>query len=175
MSDGSREAKASGPRRGQDIAVSEVERLFYDEAALLDAWKLEEWLKMLTEDVEYIVPTLDHPEGSPRTAVHMVADNAMRVRSRVQQLLGGYVLPEDPPSRTRRFVANVRILSAGERDLKVAANFMIYRFRSGITTTFVGTYEHDLVLVEDTLRIRKRLCTLDMESLRPHGSMTFIV
>ncbi len=174
MSDGSREAKV-GQRKGQDIAVSEVERLFYDEAALLDAWKLDDWLKLLTDDVEYIVPSLDRPEGSPLTAVHVVADDALRVRSRVKQLLGGYVLPEDPPSRTRRLVGNVRILSVGEQDLKVTANFAIYRFRHGLTTIFVGTYQHDLVLVDDALRIRKRVCTLDMESLRPHGGMTFII
>lgn len=158
-----------------DVTVRDVERMFYTEAALLDAWRLEDWEKLLTPDIEYIVPAIDRPVGSPLTTVHLVADDALRVRSRVQQLLGGYVLPEDPPSRTRRFITNVRILSVGEDTLTASANFQIYRFRHELCTTFIGTYKHEFKVMDRELRIRKRVCTLDMESLRPHGSMTFII
>ena len=36
----------------------EVEELFFKEAALLDEWRLEEWLELLTEDATYHVPPL---------------------------------------------------------------------------------------------------------------------
>ena len=32
------------------VSRAEVEDLFYHEADLLDSWKLDEWLKLLTDD-----------------------------------------------------------------------------------------------------------------------------
>ena len=49
----------------------EVEDLLYKEAALLDEWRLEEWLELLTEDAIYEIPPTDVPEGDSRnTLVH---------------------------------------------------------------------------------------------------------
>src|ERR1700730_4388620 len=90
----------------------EVEDLFYNEAGLLDEWRLEEWLELLTEDVIYQVPPTDVPEGDARNTLFIVADDAMRVRSRVKQLLGKSAWAENPHSRTRRMIANVRVLGA---------------------------------------------------------------
>ena len=42
---------------------AEVEDFLFREAALLDSWKLDDWLTLLTEDVNYYVPPNDHPEG----------------------------------------------------------------------------------------------------------------
>jgi len=42
---------------------NEVEDLLYREAALLDEWRLEEWLELLTDDAVYQVPPTDVPEG----------------------------------------------------------------------------------------------------------------
>ena len=39
----------------------EVEDLLYKEAALLDEWRLEEWLELLTDDAVYEVPPTDVP------------------------------------------------------------------------------------------------------------------
>src|SRR5271163_3779869 len=39
----------------------EVEDLLYKEAALLDEWRLDEWLELLTEDAVYEVPPTDVP------------------------------------------------------------------------------------------------------------------
>src|SRR6202011_4365383 len=44
----------------------EVEDFLYREAALLDEWRLEEWLEMLTDDAIYQVPSTDTPEGDVR-------------------------------------------------------------------------------------------------------------
>src|SRR6266404_9814803 len=66
----------------------EVEDLLYREAALLDEWRLEEWLEMLTDDAIYQVPSTDAPEGDARNTLYIIADDALRIRSRVKQLLG---------------------------------------------------------------------------------------
>ena len=36
-----------------------VEHFLFEEAALLDNWRLEEWLALFTEDCLYVVPTTD--------------------------------------------------------------------------------------------------------------------
>src|SRR5712692_5457714 len=66
----------------------EVEELFFKEAALLDEWRLEEWLELLTEDATYHVPPTDSRDGDARTTLFIIADDALRIRSRVKQLLG---------------------------------------------------------------------------------------
>ena len=67
---------------------NEVEDLLYKEAALLDEWRLEEWLELLTEDAIYQVPPTDVPEGDARNTLFIISDDAVRIRSRVKQLLG---------------------------------------------------------------------------------------
>jgi p-cumate 2,3-dioxygenase beta subunit len=39
----------------------EAEDLLYKEAALLDEWRLDEWLELLTEDATYEIPPTDVP------------------------------------------------------------------------------------------------------------------
>ena len=41
---------------------SEVEDLFYQEAALLDEWRLEDWLELLTDDAIYQIPPTEFPK-----------------------------------------------------------------------------------------------------------------
>ena len=40
------------------FTVAEIERFLIDEAALLDEWRLEEWLALFAEDGRYLVPSL---------------------------------------------------------------------------------------------------------------------
>ena len=93
----------------------EVEDLFFKEAALLDEWRLEEWLTLLTEDAVYQIPPTDVPEGDARNTLFIIADDSVRIRSRVKQLLGKSAWAENPHSRTRRIISNVRVLGADGR------------------------------------------------------------
>ena len=44
------------------VTRAEVEDFLYHEAALLDDWRLDEWLGLLTDDAAYYVPPNDKPE-----------------------------------------------------------------------------------------------------------------
>ena len=71
-----------------DISVGEIERFLVDEAALLDEWRLEEWLALFAEDGRYLVPSLDMPDSDHRTALFLIADdrrNGYNRRSACQQ------------------------------------------------------------------------------------------
>jgi p-cumate 2,3-dioxygenase beta subunit len=154
---------------------SEVEDLLYNEAALLDAWRLEEWLELLTQDAIYQVPPTDVPEGDARNTLFIIADDAVRIRSRVKQLLGKFAWAENPHSRTRRMISNVRVLGSEGENILVSANFAVYRMRYESVDTYVGHYEYKLIRADKSLKIRERRAILDNEALRPHGKISFIL
>jgi p-cumate 2,3-dioxygenase subunit beta len=153
----------------------EVEDLLYQEAALLDDWRLEEWLELLSDDAVYEIPPTDVPEGDARNTLFIIADDAVRIRSRVKQLLGKSAWAESPHSRTRRMISNVRVLGADGDRILATANFAVHRMRYESVDTYVGRYDYKLVRVGKDLKIKERRAILDNEALRPHGKISFIL
>jgi len=51
----------------QVLLRQQVEEFLYAEAALLDAWVLDDWLLLFDEDAKYEVPCNDAPDGDPAT------------------------------------------------------------------------------------------------------------
>jgi p-cumate 2,3-dioxygenase subunit beta len=160
---------------GQLPGRQEVEDLLYREAALLDDWRLEEWLELLTDDAIYEIPPTDVPEGDARNTLFIIADDAVRIRSRVKQLLGKSAWAESPHSRTRRMISNVRVLGAEGDRILATANFAVHRMRYESVDTYIGRYDYKLVRVGKDLRIKERRAVLDNEALRPHGKISFIL
>jgi p-cumate 2,3-dioxygenase beta subunit len=159
----------------QHITRAQIEDFLYAEAALLDAWQLQEWLELLTEDATYEVPSTDTPDGDARTTLFIIADNMERIRSRVHQLLGKSAWAENPPSRTRRLISNVRIREVEGETIRVTANFAVYRMRFEQVDTYIWRYEYTLVWRDGALKIRHRRAILDLEALRPHGKVSIIL
>jgi p-cumate 2,3-dioxygenase subunit beta len=153
----------------------EVEDFLYQEAALLDEWRLDEWLELLTGDAVYQIPPTDVPEGDSRNTLFIVADDAIRIRSRVKQLLSKFAWAENPHSRTRRMIANVRVLGIEGDNILVSANFTVHRMRYESVDTYIGHYDLKLVRDGKLLKIRERRAILDNEALRPHGKISFIL
>ena len=104
------------------VSRAEVEDFLYHEADLLDSWRLDDWLALCTEDVNYFVPPNDKPDADHRFALFTIADDAVRLRERIIRLKDPNCHAEFPPSRTRRFITNVRITGAEGETLSVAAN-----------------------------------------------------
>jgi p-cumate 2,3-dioxygenase beta subunit len=159
-----------------DVAITrqEVEDFLFEEAALLDAWKLDEWLALLTDDAYYRVPSNDRPESDPRGTLFTVADDIARLRSRVTRLKDRNAHAEFPPSRTRRLITNVRIVE--ERPLRVEANFAVYRHRSNEDVRqYVGRYRYLLRRDGGKLKIAGREAILDAMELASLGTVSFIL
>ena len=87
----------------------EVEDFIAREAALLDEWRLDEWLTLFTDDARYTVPSTDMPGGDPKETLGIINDDIARLRGRVERLKSRHAHREFPWSRTRRFITNVRI------------------------------------------------------------------
>ena len=153
---------------------AQVEDFLYEEAALLDEWRLDEWADLFTEDARYVVPTTDLPEGDPAQDLVLIDDDIVRIRARVKRLNSRHAHREYPTSRTRRFISNVRVTQTGDGDLAVNANALVYRFRSGEVAPYVGRYEYILKHVDGRFKIRHRRAVLDHESLADHGAVSII-
>jgi p-cumate 2,3-dioxygenase beta subunit len=160
---------------GHDLTLADIEQLFFTEAALLDAWRLEEWLALIAEDGRYLVPPLDTPEADPRQAIFLVADSRKMLESRVRQLVGPAAWAENPRARTRRLVSNVRLLGVEGDTARVTANFAIWHFQHQNADVFVGQYQNAIVRGPAGLQFRERKAVLDLETLRPHGKIAIIL
>jgi p-cumate 2,3-dioxygenase beta subunit len=156
------------------VTRAEVEDFLYHEAALLDSWRLDEWLALLTEDATYRVPSNDRPHSDPRSALFMIADDIRRIRARVTRLKDPHAHAEYPRSRTRRILSNVRIL--GQSPLEVEANFIVYRFRGNDDKReYVGHYRYTLERHGGALKIKSREAILDAMELASLGTVSFIL
>tara|TARA_R110000824_G_scaffold13280_5_gene57898 strand:+ start:35818 stop:36399 length:582 start_codon:yes stop_codon:yes gene_type:complete len=95
------------------VIYNKLLETLYDEAAALDERRFDDWAAMLTEDLVYQAPiriTRTGPNKDRdvmRTMFHFDDDyNSIQMRlGRLQKSAWA----EDPPSRCRRFVTNVRI------------------------------------------------------------------
>ena len=157
-----------------EIRRADIEDFLYHEAALLDAWRLDEWLALLTDDATYRVPSNDAPGADPAAALFTIADDMHRLRGRVTRLKDPHAHAEFPPSRTRRMISNVRILE--RNPLTVEANFIVHRFRANESVRqYVGRYRYTLIVQDGKLKIRSREAILDAMELGSLGSVSFIL
>jgi biphenyl 2,3-dioxygenase beta subunit len=118
------------------LLTFEVEEFLYREASLLDERRLDEWLALTTDDIHYWMPIrrtttakeIDNEFTKPG-GMAFFDDDKNTLGLRVQRLQVGRAWAEDPPSRTRHVVTNVRILGVDGNDITAASNFMLYRTR----------------------------------------------
>jgi 3-phenylpropionate/cinnamic acid dioxygenase small subunit len=88
------------------------------------------------------------------------------LRMRVERLKTEFAWAEDPPSRTRRFVTNVRPRVVAE-GVDVRSYLLLYRSRGDATTAeLVSAERHDLFQRTATgLRLQRREVLIDQASL----------
>ncbi|WP_435348628.1 aromatic-ring-hydroxylating dioxygenase subunit beta [Haloarchaeobius sp. HRN-SO-5] len=153
---------------------SEMERhyecvAFYNrEAELLDDKELEEWLTMLTEDVRYDMPIRVSREKTAERSEFSVEGYNYRedystLEARVERFQSEFAWSEDPPSRTRHFVTNVRVEDVDGDELTVKTNLLLYRGQGEDTDGTVLSAERvdTLRRVDDDLKLAERDIHLD--------------
>jgi 3-phenylpropionate/cinnamic acid dioxygenase small subunit len=114
----------------------QIEQFLYREAALLDARRFEEWYALLADDLEYWMPVRSTRslaeaefEFAPPGGGAFFDDDKISMGQRVKKFTTGFSWSEDPPSRTRHHVTNVRVLERSGDEVKISCNFLIYRSR----------------------------------------------
>ena len=157
------------------VTRADVEEFLYREAALLDEWRLEDWLDLFTLDCVYEVPAPDRPDEAIEGSFALIHDRRPLLEQRVLRLNKPTAHAEFPHSRTRRLISNVRILARTDHEVSVSANFAVFRIHHGVEVTYVGRYDYLLVATAEGLRIQRRKATLDHDVLDPHGKISIIL
>lgn len=146
----------------------EFEDILYHEAWLLDNDRLEEWLDFFSDNAKYWAPVrADMGRGKEDfTREHLLAhfdDTKEGLGIRVNRIKSGFAHADEPPSRVRHFVSNVRILNAeGPDSATVASNFMIFKSRAGRDEhIFVGCREDRWRRIDGRWKIEERRIILD--------------
>jgi p-cumate 2,3-dioxygenase subunit beta len=129
--------------------VAAVAQFLYDEAALLDEWRLDEWLALFhPEEGAYLIPSPEDLSDDPATTLHLVNDSMTTLAGRITRLKSKHAHAESPRSRTRRRISNVRVWWR-PGDLFSRSVFDVTRVRGGVVDRYVGVYEHQLLPNDD--------------------------
>jgi p-cumate 2,3-dioxygenase beta subunit len=155
---------------------SQVEDFLFAEAELLDDWRLAEWLALFSDDARYQVPATDlGDDARPEDNLFYIADDYVRLKERVTRLEKRGAHAEQPRSKTRHFVTNVRVQQLPDGDVAARAAFIVYRAKGGALDAFIGHSRYILRAHDGAFRIREKRCALDMEGLRPQGRISILL
>jgi 3-phenylpropionate/cinnamic acid dioxygenase small subunit len=124
-----------------------------EEAQLLDADQLDEWMALLTDDIFYSMPTrqtLARKSGRGFDAkMAFFYENMDSLRFRIRRLMHSEnAYAEDPPSRVRRLITNVRVHETARADELLATSSVLALRNRGSS----ATYELLCASREDVLR-----------------------
>lgn len=161
----------------------DLEQFLFEEAALLDDRRFHEWLDLFTEDTHYWMPVRSTrargEEEQEFTREHENSyfdDDKPMLVQRVDKLDTGFSWAEDPPSRTRHMVTNVRIrpgVASGE--YLVHCDFIVYRTRLATDEDlWIGRREDTLRKVDGAWKIAGRKIFLDQTVLKSKNLSSFL-
>jgi p-cumate 2,3-dioxygenase beta subunit len=152
-----------------------VEEFLYHEADLLDRWQLQQWRELFVADGRYVVPTPDQRDFDLEYDLMLISEDTDRLEGRVDRLLSTYAHIENPKSRLRHSVSNVKIVSSDADTVHVRAGFCVYRCRVAGTNAYSGEYTYELRRDGESFRIVRKIAMLDHETLRDVGGVLSII
>jgi 3-phenylpropionate/cinnamic acid dioxygenase small subunit len=170
---------ATSPELQQDI-----EQFLYTEGMLLDDREFDQWYELLADDIHYYMPTRytksrrdSKKEISNFDEAAIFDDDKASLGLRIRRLATGLAWAEEPPSRTRHLVSNVKIRTTDiDGEYEVECCFVIYRNRlERQTDIFVGA-RRDLIRKSNNQHgwlIAKRHMVLDQGMLLANNISIF--
>lgn len=164
------------------LGLSQIEAFLYTEARLADEHDYDAWESLWTEDALYWVPA--NGEGAdPTREMSVVYDNRRRIGTRIVQLKTGKRYAQTPPSRTRRAVTNVEVMSRAARpageptpmgDVEAQANVLIIESRAaGVTVAMCRVTYHLRVVGGEIKMSYKKVVLINNDRALP--TMSFLI
>lgn len=104
---------------GQPL-YNELMHFLIEESYLLDSAQYKQWIELLADDVLVTMPvrqTVNRKRGDGRGALYWLCDDKEATVFKALRYLGDSAWCDDPPSRMRRTITNVRVhetATAGE-------------------------------------------------------------
>lgn len=128
-------------------AKEQVEALLLREAELVDSKSWQEWLDLMSPEIEYWVPAWeqDEPTSNPESELSLIYYSSRQgLEDRVFRIRSARSAASNPMPRTCHYVTNIRCDFSEPNVCKVKANWQVNSWRDGATTSFWGRYEYVL-------------------------------
>lgn len=158
----------------------EIEQMLYAEANALDERRFRDWLDFFTDDASYWMPirsTRSRDDGNEFTEVGEGAffdEDRQLLEARVYKLETDFSWAEDPPSRTRHQISNIRLVEDTADSVQVYSNFVVYRSRLDTDKDlWVGRRRDYLRSIDHGWKIARREIFLDQTVLKSKNLSTF--
>lgn len=177
----SRKTRTGNTLRFSDERHLLAHRWLVDEAYLLDAQAYTEWLSLLADDIHYVMPVRITTalgagyDTSPGMA-HFDEDKYSLSR-RVARFLTEHAWTEDPPSRLRHHLSNVRTFATDDPDhLVVESATLLFRSRGDVREgAFISAGREDLLRREDEdWKLARRTIMVDESVIRMQNLAVFL-
>jgi 3-phenylpropionate/cinnamic acid dioxygenase small subunit len=153
----------------------------YHEAELLDDRRHREWLALLTSDIVYRAPVrvtkAQTLVDSYLSGMAHFDEDYYSLTKRVERFETDHAHAEDPPSRTRRHLSNVRCWQdAPGADVVARCNLLLFRSRGDVQTAdLISAQRTDLLRWEDGRpKIARREILFDESVLRTQNLAVFL-
>lgn len=153
----------------------------YEEAYLLEKGLFEDWLLLLDDEIRYLAPVrrtrLRHEGNEFDTTMGHFEDTILTLKQRIRRLRTQYAWAEDPPSRTRRLVTNIRAHeTAVDNQYAVTSSLLVLRNRGDEPNFhFIAALREDVLREhEDGLKLKRRTILLDSAVLPSHNVAIFL-
>jgi 3-phenylpropionate/cinnamic acid dioxygenase small subunit len=130
--------------------LAQLNPFYYREARLLDERQYQQWLALLSDKIEYVVPArhvpqLDNSKRETEAFLNREQEFSNQLQSgleppirderylhlmiRVMRSLKMIAWTENPPARTRRNVSNIELIAESANSLTVFSNTLLYYSR----------------------------------------------
>lgn len=152
-----------------------------DEAYILDRQDYASWLDLLTEDIHYYMPVrVTTALGAGFDTAPQMAhfdENKYSLSRRIARFATEHAWTEDPPSRLRHYVTNVRTFATDrENELIVETALLLFRSRGDIREhALVSAGREDLLRQEgEAWRLARRHIAVDESVIRMQNLAIFL-
>ncbi|OBH27578.1 3-phenylpropionate dioxygenase [Mycobacterium sp. E342] len=164
-----------------DVRHLQAHQFLVDEAYLLDAQRYEEWLQTLTDDVRYVMPVrVTTARGAGFDASPGMAhfdEDKYSLTQRVARFATEHAWAEDPPSRLRHFVTNVRTFEGDDpAHLLVESAELLFRSRGDVNeSALLSCGREDLLRrCGEDWKLARRNIIVDESVLRMQNLAVFL-
>lgn len=166
-----------------DVLLLHSVQLFLTvEAELLDDHRYRDWLGLLSDVIVYQAPVRTSRRSDGRIDAqsnHWFDENRNTLELRVRRLETDVNWAEEPPSRTRRMISNVRVVGELEGEpngVRVRSNLLCHRNRRDAhNSDLIAAERHDHLVNEDGhWKLTQRIILLDHATLPTKNLAIFL-
>lgn len=136
----------------QRATLEDVTQFIYREARLQDEHQYDAWESLWADDGVYWVPA-NGDDVDPEQKMSILYDNRSRIALRIRQYHTGKRFSQTPQSRLRRLVSNVEILSDDGKEVRAAANAMVFESQTRGDVLWASRNEYTLRREGNDLRM----------------------